>query len=474
MYASLLFPSAPVAELPVSVTGEIGSLFAPFSLTEEEIRILSAHLTKTCESPEVLAYRARFSEELYKTPSLAALLEELGALGKALPREIPTPEGLALRTVARFEHFSDRFDRFRAKLKDLLPESDAARRLFRFLKLYGDSYEYKELRRKAEELIRSFRFEEGLCLAPSDSGKGEGTAHLFRADREGSMAETLFRVMDEFSLPRPEETPQPAERYTDTEAAVLTEVIRSRSDLSRRLSEFFDLYRACGTEDILRLSKEAELYSVFNKLWHKGREMGFSLCRPIYRPLGYFCQIKDLSFCSESPEPSETPDAPRPAVSRADFIATPRNRVTVVCGPDAARFLRALTLAHLSASAGGLVFAESAEISPILRLEQDEKGQLHTASLDEHSLCICGNLFDAMLPRQEEAALQEVLRRLTESGARSALRICGKSNLTALEKAAEEGTGFPCTLLTAGTDRTLEELLKRHNLTEESQEEHHD
>ena len=79
-----------------------------------------------------------------------------------------------------------------------------------------------------------------------------------------------------------------------------------------------------------------------------------------------------------------------------------------------------------------------------------------------------------MLPRQEEAALQEVLRRLTESGARSALRICGKSNLTALEKAAEEGIGFPCTLLTAGTDRTLEELLKRHNLTEESQEERHD
>lgn len=471
MYASLLFPAAPVAELPVSVTGEIGPLFAPFSLSKEEVRILSAHLTKTCEFPEVLAYRARFSEELYKTPPLAALLKELAELGKTLPREIPDQEGLALRTVARFEHFSDRFDRFRAQLKDLLPESDAARRLFRFLKLYGESYEYKELRHKAGDLLRAFRFEDGLCLAWEESGKGETSAHLFRADREGNMTETLFRVMEEFSLPRPEETPAPAEHYTPGEAAVLTEIIRNRSDLSRRLSEFFDLYRACGTEDLLRLSEEAELYSAFNKLWHKGREMGFSLCRPVYRPLGYFCEIKGLSFCAQNSDGGADGAAP---AGRADYTATPRNRVTVVCGPDAASYLNALTLAHLSASAGGLVFAESAEISPILRLEQDDRGQLRTAGMDEHSLCVCGRLFDAMLPRQEEAALQEVLRRLTESGARSALRICGKSNLTALEKAAEEGIGFPCTLLTAGTDRTLEELLKRHNLTEESQEEHHD
>jgi len=463
MYASLRFPTAPVAESEFPLPTGIGAVFAPFSLREEEISLLLPWLSRSVDAPEVLEYRSRFAEELYGTPALARAFEDLWTLGLRIPSEAPEQEADVLRTVARFEAFASDFDAFRTTLQDLIPESEAGRRAFRFLKRYGESFEYKELKQKACELLRACGFDAGAALAVEDGLGEEGTSHLFRADNTGSMSDNLFRVMEEFSLV-PEETPvPPAERYTPTEAAILTGVIRGNGELSRRIGEFMTLYRACGTEDLLRLCREAGFFVTANKLYRKGAELGFPLCRPNFRPAGYYTELKGLSFPSQAA-----------AVGRADFLTTPLNHVTVACGPDAEAYLDGVTLAHLMATAGGLVFAEEADLSPVFRLERGEKDQIRTAGLDEHSLCICGHLFDAMLPRQEEAACTEVLRRLCECKVRSAVRICGKSNLTALQKAMERESVPPCTLLSAGTDRTLEDLLKRHNLTAEELEENDD
>lgn len=457
MYASLLFPAP--AEGEVLLGAEVlDGLLAEQGADAEDRRILTEYLGRVSSDPAVLQYRAELGAELAASAPLQKILTAFAALGRDWP--VPEKGELdGLRRLARFERFSREFDAFCRILSDVIPESEGFRRCFRFLKRYAESYEYKELKCKAAELVEAFGFDKGVCYAVGQPAE-EGTARLFRAeDSDGVFARTEA-LLREFDLPR-KDTPAPLTReYTDVEAAVLMGVIRGSTEITRRLEEFFALAEACGTEDLLRLSREAAFYTALNRLYAEGHRRGYSLCVPRFRPMGFYTQIKGL--CHPSAEIG---------VGRTDYQSSPMEPVTVLCGPDSKGFLHAIALAHVIGSFGGLIFAEEAEISPADRIATDRDGQISTEGLNEHSLCLCRNLFDAMLPRQEEAAVSEVIRPLAERAVRSVVRIRSKSNLAALQRMIRENILPPCALTQAGADRTLEDLLKEHSLTAEELEE---
>ncbi len=458
MYASLRFPTAPAEEFEYELTEDMLPFLSKCALSEEEQRAAMRFLRRVCPAEEVLAYRGQVGAELLSSPQLQRVFSDLARLGRNFPAGIPQREVDQLRTLARFETFAAEFDEFCKTLQGIIPESDGAKRCLRFLKLYEESFEYKELKHKAMDLIHAFGFDDGVALSVGSPNE-EGISRLFRNDPSDGIDASVLRVMKEFDITPPQETVPPPRDYTDTEAAVLTGMIRGKSELGRRMEEFFALYTACGTQDILRLCDEAYCFSVMNKIYTQGCAMGYGVCCPTYLPMGFYTELTDLYY------PTEQGDC-----ARADYIASPLNHITLVCGPDSEAYLNSVAMAHVFASAGGLVFAESARISPIDRPERDRKEQINITNLNEHSLCLCAHLFDVMLPRQEEAAVSEVIRQLSERTVRSVVRICSKSNLTALEKQMEKGSLPPCTLLQAGTDRTLEDLLKRHNLTAEELE----
>ena len=458
MYASLRFPTAPLDEIEYSLTEDILPFPDKCALSEEEKKAALDILGHVCPDETVLAYRGQVAAELLSSPELQRVMGDLSRLGRILPAELPKREADQLRTVARFEAFATEFDEFCKTLQGIVPESDGAKRCLRFLKRYEESFEYKELKHKAGELIRSFGFDRGVALAVGNPAE-EGVARLFRNDPSDGVDAAVLRVMQEFGITPPDFPLPPARDYTDTEAAVLTGVIRGKNEHSRRLEEFFALYSACGTEDLLRLCREALGLTVMNRIYQQAVREGYTVCCPLYRPMGFYTEITGLCYTSEDG-----------AVVKADCVTTPLNHITVVCGPDSQAYLDSVAIAHVFASAGGLVFAENAQIAPIDRLERDGREQINTAGLNEHSLCLCARLFDVMLPRQEEAAVREVIRRLSECSVRSVIRICSRSNLAVLEKSMEQGNLPSCALLQAGTDRTLEDLLKRHNLTAEELE----
>lgn len=413
-------------------------------------------LRRSCPDPTVLRYRSEFAEELANDPQIAEIFRELDGLKRVFPTHASgqTEETKLLRTVAAFETFSGAFDGFCARLSAKSPQSAAARRCFLFCRNYGEGFGYKELKTKAGEISRMLGFAYGFTLEAGRIGDGD-TPVLLRKESAETEGVQVFadRVTAQFGgTPLTEQEP-PLREYGDTESIVLTALIRRDPKAAARLREFADLYAAAGTEDLLRLSREAEGFLAVNEYYTAAKEAGLPLCRPEISEPGYYSEIKGLRYRSGE----------EGAVA-FDYEASPMNHVTVVCGPDAKAVLEAVGTAHLCASAGGLVFCDEARISPVGRLERDEKGRLCIEDLDEHSLCLCENLFDAMLPRQEEAALNAVLTGLSDRPARTVVRVCAKSNLTALKKKIDERLLPPCTLLKAGEDRTLEELLKRHDL----------
>lgn len=454
MFASLRFPVAPVEEtlLPFGADGKV---LQSLSLTQEQKDALSVYLCRACPDPSVLEYRSEFAAELLESPDLQALFTDFSALA-----DLPEPpeamgsqgETVRLRVIARFETFSARFDAFCARLDGVVPESNAAKRCLRFLRSYRDRYEYKELKHKAADLLRTFSFEKGVDCHVGEL-TGEGTALLLPPRADG-LVDGIERLSEEFGCASLPPCTGSERAYTETEAAVLTAVIRADALIARRMEEFFTLYEACGTEDIFRLCEEAAYFTAMNVIYTEGRRAGYPVCRPVLRAPGFYTEIFGLGY----PTAQKT-------VAKADFVTSPLDHVTVVCGPDAIGYLEAVGFAHRAACAGGLVFAERAEISPINRLERDETERLRVEGLTENGLCLCSHLFDAMLPRQEEAAAERVLISLCEKTVRSVLRICSKSNLTALQNCVRDGKIPPCSFLQAGNDRTLEELLLRHRLT---------
>lgn len=458
MYASLFFPSPEPGEGRILRASTLDLLLQKQGVSAEDRSILTEYLGQISANPEVLEYRARIGAELVASPALQQVLSAFSALSRDWDGGAPENELDGLRRVAHFERFSHEFDAFCQGLSGIVPESEGLKRCFRFIKRYEESYEYKELKHKAAELLQAFGFERGICYGVGHPDE-EGSARLFRADDSDGLYALLRRVEAEFDLPAAEEEAPPPRDYSDTEKAVLLGFMRGSKEIPRRTEEFFALSSTCGTEDLLRLSREAAFYMALNRLYTEGHRRGYSLCRPRFRPMGFYSQIKGLCHPAEEA-----------GVGKTDYQSTPMEPVTVLCGPDGEGYLYAVALAHVLGSFGGLIFAEEGELSPIDRLVLDREGQVSTEGLNEHSLCLCCNLFDAMLPRQEEAAVQEVVRPLTEGAVRAVIRIRNKSNLGALQRLIQENTLRPCTLLQVGCDHTLEDLLKQHSLTAEELE----
>lgn len=460
MFVSLRFPDG--KEYPQSTLTDGGilrtlpdSLFCSDRQREVFLRLFST----ACADPEVLNYRGELAEELVSSPALEEIFRELSDLN--IPQEHfirsgGTVEISQLQTITAFQDFAERFDRFCNGLSAVVPQSAAAKRCFLFCRNYAESFEYKELKGKAAELIRTMGFSYGFSLVAGNPFDGEPTVRLRKetTPADGVRA-AVNQVLEEFGASLPREVTQ-KRPYTDMEIAVLTGMIRRDPKLSRRLEEFTQAYADAGTEEILRLSQEALGLITANEIYKKARENGYPLCRPVFRRPGFYSEITNLAY----PTVQGT-------VATADYVASPLEHVTVVCGPDSEAYANAVEFAHIFASAGGLIFAREGQISPVNVLECDKNERVSTEKLDENGLCLCRHLFDAMLPRQEEVAVGEVLLRLADRNVRSVIRICSKSNLSVLEKEGQANRLPPCTLLQLGTDRTLEELLQRHHLTAE-------
>ncbi len=455
MFASLRFPDTTPAE---EVVLDCQSLFpeellSEISFTDPQKQALSAYLPRACANPRILSYRGELAAEILNSPPLEEVFSRFCQLYDTSVPDAGTEETKQLQRVARFEEFSAKFDEFYRSLDGIFPQSSGAKRFFRFCKTYGESFEYRELKSKAAELIQAFGFDRGATLTIGNPTE-EGTALLSKQTAVNSILQALEGAEAQFGVDFREESSPIPRPYTPIESAVLTGLLRNNTTIVRRMEEFFVLYEKSKTEEMVRLSREAAFFTAMNKIYRRAMENGYPVCLPTLRPPGFYTEIYGLAYPSTEG-----------TVSKSDYTTSPLNHITVVCGPDSAAYLTAVGFAHLCASTGGLVFAERAEIAPINRMERDREEQLHTDGLDENSLCLCGNLFDAMLPRQEDAAVGEVLRCLGSGTARSVVRICAKSNLAALEKQIKETQLPDCTLLQAGTDRTLEELLQKHNLT---------
>lgn len=463
MFVSLRFPDGKeYPEIILSDHGISNKIPLSVSLDERQNQALLRYLPRVCPAPEVLAYRAELAAELVSSPALESVFQKLSELN--LPEEHfirsgGTVEIDQLQTVTAFQTFAKRFDEFCITLNSTIPESTAAKRCFLFCRNYGESFAYKELKKKAAELIRIMGFSLGFSMAVGNPADTEPTVRLRKESTEPEGVRfSANRVLAEFGGTLPPEPEVPRRPYTDMEIAVLTGMIRKDPKLAQRLNDFIESYAAAGTEEILRLSEEALYFLAANEIYKTGRAAGYSLCRPDFRKPGFYSEISELCFSTESK-----------GVGREDYNTSPLNHIAVVCGPDAEAYLNAVGFAHLSASAGGLVFAKEAQIAPINCLESDQQERIQTEKLNENGLCLCGHLFDAMLPRQEEAAVNEVLLRLADRNTRSVVRICSKGNLAVLQKKMDGNQLPSCTLLQMGTDRTLEELLQRHHLTVEKE-----
>lgn len=463
MFASLRFPDGKeYPELLLSEKEIPEGIPFPVTLDEGQKQALLRYLPRVCPVPEVLAYRAELAAELVSSPVLESVFRQLSELN--LPEEHfirsgGTVEINQLQTITAFQTFSQRFDGFCGNLNSMIPESAAAKRCFLFCRNYAESFEYRELKKKAAELIRTMGFSLGFSMAVGNPADTEPTVRLWKESTEPQGVRfSANQVLAEFGVTPPPEPEVPRRTYTDMEVAVLTGMIRKDPKLAQKLEDFTESYAAAGTEDLLRLSEEALYFIAANEIYKAGRTAGYSLCRPSFRKPGFYSEISGLCYSTESD-----------GVEREDYNTSPLNHISVVCGPNAESYLNAVGFAHLSASAGGLVFAKEAQIAPINCLEFDKKERISTEKLNENSLCLCSHLFDVMLPRQEEAAVSEVLLRLADRNSRSVVRICSKSNLAVLQKKID-GKQLPsCTLLQIGTDRTLEELLQRHHLTVEKE-----
>ena len=462
MFVSLRFPDRKeYPQFPLTDSGILQSIPESLFCSEGQREVFLRLFSASCADPEVLNYRAELAEELISSPALETIFTELSRLNishEHFIRSGGTVEITQLQTVTAFRDFAQRFDRFCETLSAVVPQSTAAKRCFLFCRNYAESFEYKELKGKAAELIRTMGFSYGFSL---EAGNPFDPSPAVRLRKESTPADGVYasanNVLEEFGACS-EEEPTEKRPYTDMEIAVLTGMIRRDAKLSRRLEEFTQAYADAGTEELLRLSEEALFFTAANEIYKAGRNAGYSLCRPQFRNLGFYSEITDLSYPTE-----------QNTVAAANYAASPLEHVMVVCGPDSEAYAKAVEFAHIAASAGGLIFAKEAQISPVNVLEADKNRRISTDRLDENGLCLCYKLFDAMLPRQEEVAVREVLLRLGDRNVRSVVRICSKSNLTVLQKEGEANRLPPCTPLQLGTDRTLEELLQRHHLTAEQE-----
>lgn len=454
MFASLRFPGNELCResrlSPGTVPEEIQKIL---QIPPLQTRILNEYLFLSCPNPAVLEYRAALGEELRSNLPLQKALEAYGTLYLSLEPLTGggTEETALFRSALHFERFSRGFDRFCRILPECSAQSEAGRRFLRYCKAVSESFEYRELRVKAGELIRDFGFQKGFTLTVGSPLAEEGTVRLQRneAAPEGLQptAEALLRQFGgEISKPNPVSRP-----YTETETAVLTGILRREPKLLRRLEEFHGRYGESGLKNLFLLGKEAVYYTLMNRLYQRAEEAGLPLCRPSFRNPGFYSEIRDLAYLP--------PDEP---VGRADFVSTPFAPITVVAGPHGEAYGKAVEFAHIAASAGGLLFAREAEIAPVDRIERDTGGEVNADYLTAESLCIALKCFDTLLPRQEEGAVSTLIKALSNRTTGSLIRICSKSNLTLLQKQTEGGQLPRCTLLLLGKDPSLEELLQRH------------
>lgn len=467
MYTSLRFPdgkSYPEVTLSPEAV-DLAGILTDCGLTPQQYNTVLRLLPLSCPDPDVLSYRAELAAELFSSPRLQQILGEFAAIDNRNQErnsaENKTAETDKLQTISAFEDFCVRFDKFRTSLDGFVPQSAAAKRFFLFCRNYGEGFEYKELKIKAAELRRELKFELGYTLIMGSPADDTGSIRLHKGVSVPlGICTAATQVLKEFGASKDGEQDLSRTPYTDVETAILTGIIRKDPKLSRRLEEFYHLYQASDFKTLMRLKEEALFYTAVNQIYKAGEKQGYTVCCPAFRNPGFYTEILGLNFTSETDK-----------TEKADYITSPLNHITVAVGPDADAYLRAVGFAHLCASAGGLVFAQEAAISPVNHLEYDNNTKIRTNELNEEGLCLCTHLFDAMLPRQEEAAVNEVILRLNDQHPRSVIRICSKSNLSILQKKMDGGLLPPCTLLQIGTDRTLEELLQRHKLTAQCLEE---
>lgn len=249
MYASFLYPEG--NEIPVTPDS------VPFSSPNEAYaRIFSAHA-----SPQTLAYRKEFWEELHRCEEIKGLLFLWADLLRPrLPlKEKHTDESKTYHAVTEFLLFCEDFEEFCKILSQTVPQSRGAKRCAMVLRNYGESYEYRQLKGIAKDLIHSLGWEYGFTLIPRPAQEELPSRLIQETVIPAGIGETAERVLGLFGG-SVEQEPFPLRERTQTEIALITQRMRKDVKLSGKFRQFVLCLSQSNLKEIRRICGEAALY----------------------------------------------------------------------------------------------------------------------------------------------------------------------------------------------------------------------
>ena len=457
MFASLFFPEAKnCTEFPISVNPDLfTTTFDTLGFTEEERKDFLDRIHRGSDDPAVLTYRAQLQAEIFASAPLREILEAFSRFcalcSRAREYVTGTTPDDALRMLTLFEGLSGLLGAFLKKLDTFVPESAAAKRLWLFCRAYAASFEYRELKTKAADLRRELCMENGYTL---NVGDPLAPARTLTLKKDATPAEGIFaltqRMTESFTGEKEPAEPAPNRPYTEQEAHLIVRYLQADPKRCRKAEEFAALYLASDTDTLLRLGKEAAFYLSADKYYRHFSVQGLPLCVPSFTQEREFF-LEQLQYSTAA------------GMGKTDVALDDNVRLGVVFGPDSAAMTDAVHRAAIMGCWGGLIFAHRARIPLLKELREDKNGNLSSKNLDAGCFCICGHLFDTLLPRQEEVAAEAVINRLAATGAYGWLRICSRNNLDSLRRKCSAKDLPACRITEAGTDYTLDDLLKNRH-----------
>lgn len=249
MHASFLYPEG--NDIPVAADS------VPFSSPNEAYaRIFSPHATQ-----QTLAYRREFWEELNRNKEVRHLLYQWANLLRSrLPlKRNHTEESKLYHAVTEFLLFCEDFEEFCQLLAHTVPQSRGAKRCTMVFRNYRESYEYRQWKGIAKDLIASLGWDCGFTLIPHHPQEDQPSRLIQETVFPAGIRATADRVLVLFGG-TPESEVFPLRERTQTEIALISQRMRKDPKLTGRFRQFLQCLSQSDFKEIRRICREAWLY----------------------------------------------------------------------------------------------------------------------------------------------------------------------------------------------------------------------